>query len=172
MAESKQPNKTMVKWRRYSWWYCSNTSIKTIIQTTQSSTKGLEVYDIKSWSNVSDIFGVSLCAWYNNSHLSFNQDDRLDNYLTNFVYNHKLLIWMQISLWSTILSNIFYNSTEDCFYSRLNEVDHRGLIEVHRWKVNWSFLTRTWNSLKRIIKYDTRFVNNEHKSTKIINVAF
>ena len=61
-------------------------------------------------------------------------------------------IWIQIGLWSTLLSNMFYNSAEDCFYSRLNDVDHQGLIQVHRWEENWSFLSRTWTSFKRTIK--------------------
>jgi hypothetical protein len=69
----------------------------------------------------------------------------------------RLVIWIQIGVWSSLLSNVFYNSAEDCFYSRLNQVDHQGLIEVHRWEENWSFLARTWSSLKRNIKYDTLF---------------
>ena len=64
----------------------------------------------------------------------------------------QLAIWIQIGLWSTLLSNVFYNSAEDCFYSRLNDVDHQGLIQVHRWEENWSFLSRTWTSFKRTIK--------------------
>ena len=66
----------------------------------------------------------------------------------------KLVIWIQIGLWSTLLSNVFYTSAEDCFYSRLDQLDHQSLIEVHRWEENWSFLLRTWSSVKRNIKYD------------------
>ena len=68
------------------------------------------------------------------------------------VSTFQLAIWIQIGLWSTLLSNVFYNSAEDCFYSRLNDVDHQGLIQVHRWEENWSFLSRTWTSFKRTIK--------------------
>ena len=61
-------------------------------------------------------------------------------------------IWLQISLWSAVLSNIFYTSAEDCFYARLNQVDHQGLLEVHRREENWSFVSRTWSSFKRTVR--------------------
>ena len=61
-------------------------------------------------------------------------------------------IWIQIGLWSTLLRNIFYNSAEDCFYARLNQVDHQGLHEVQKWKENWSFVSRTWSSFKRTVR--------------------
>ena len=61
-------------------------------------------------------------------------------------------IWVQISLWSTLLSNMFYTSAEDCFYARLSQVDHQGLLEVHRREENWSFILRTWSSFKRTVR--------------------
>ena len=61
-------------------------------------------------------------------------------------------VWVQIGLWSTLLSNIFYSSAEDCFYARLSQVDHQGLLEVHQRKENWSFVSRTWSSFKRTVR--------------------
>ena len=63
-------------------------------------------------------------------------------------------IWLQIGLWSSLLGNFFYNSAEDCFYSRLKEVDQDGLINVQQCKENWSFMIRAWNSIKRTLKYE------------------
>ena len=61
-------------------------------------------------------------------------------------------IWVQIGLWSTLLSNIFYSSAEDCFYARLRQVDLQGLLEVHQREENWSFVLRTWSSFKRTVR--------------------
>ena len=64
-----------------------------------------------------------------------------------------VLIWIQISIWSLILTNFFYTSGEDCFYARLNQLaGDSKLVEVHGWKVNWSFIDRTWSSFKRTIQ--------------------
>ena len=63
-----------------------------------------------------------------------------------------IAIWVQIGLWSMLLSNIFYNSAEDCFYARLNQLDHQGLLDVHRREENWSFVLRTWSSFKRTVR--------------------
>ena len=67
------------------------------------------------------------------------------------------VVWIQVALWSALLRYFFHHATEDCFYSRLNEIEvnrgeSRRLSKVQTWK-GQSILDATWGSIKRTLRY-------------------
>ena len=62
------------------------------------------------------------------------------------------VILIEVAMWGSVLRYFFKNSSEECFYSRLSQIDNQGLENIQHWKEQWSLLEFMWTSIKRNLR--------------------